>query len=288
MDRNAELIKSRIIAALEHRGPALPIELAREAQLEMIFAGAFLSELLQDQTIKMSTLRVGSSPAYYLPKHEAQLEKYATYLKSKEKEAYAILKEKKVLKDIEQLPAIRVALRAIKDFAKPFEKEGELYWKYFTAEDESTPIKTKDTEKITITKEIEVVKKDEGDISEIEKPLFEEVKSKKSEKGKKTKKSEDPFLEKIRKFLQEKAITIEDIVRVNKIEIILKVKKDENLAMLVAYNKKKMTEKEIIAAWESVEGFNLPYYILLAGEVSKKMTDLKTACKKLHGIHGIK
>jgi hypothetical protein len=58
----------------------------------MLFASAFLSELLTEQKIKMTHMRVGSSPVYYIPGQEEGLEKYSTYLKSKEKEAYDFFK----------------------------------------------------------------------------------------------------------------------------------------------------------------------------------------------------
>jgi outer membrane biosynthesis protein TonB len=48
--------------------------------------------------------------------------------------AFDLLKDARVLRDREQQPLIRVALRAIKDFAIPLEvgmQEKELYWKWY-------------------------------------------------------------------------------------------------------------------------------------------------------------
>ncbi|MFC1682475.1 hypothetical protein ACFL0X_02575, partial [Nanoarchaeota archaeon] len=72
--------------------------------------------------------RVGSSPVYFLEGQERGLEGFSNHLKSKEKEAFDLLKEKKFLGDSEIEPAIRVALRAIKDFAVPFERDGKVIW----------------------------------------------------------------------------------------------------------------------------------------------------------------
>ena len=79
-------------------------------------------------------MKVGNSPVYFIPGQERLLENFSQYLKSKEKEAFLLLKEKRFLKDNQQEPAIRVALREIKDFAIPFKKPetDELFWRYFT------------------------------------------------------------------------------------------------------------------------------------------------------------
>ena len=45
------------------------------------------------------------------------------------------MKERKILRDSELQPAIRVALREIKDFAVPFEKNNEIFWRYFLVEE---------------------------------------------------------------------------------------------------------------------------------------------------------
>ena len=145
--RDAGLIKENIIKFLEQKGPSLPVFIAREIKEDMIFCSAFLSELLGDKKIKSSNMKIGSSSLFYLPGQEEGLENFANYLKSKEKEAFARLKEMGILKDAEQEPAIRVALRAIKDFAIPFEREGEIFWRYFIFKEE------KKSEAIEVLKE---------------------------------------------------------------------------------------------------------------------------------------
>ena len=124
-------VKEAIIEFLKNNGPSLPIPIARQVKVDSLFVSAFLSELLSNQRIKISNMKVGGSPVYYTPGTEAGLEKYSEYLKSKEKEAYNLLKEYKFLDDSEEHPAIRVALRSIKDFAKHFESNGKLIWRYY-------------------------------------------------------------------------------------------------------------------------------------------------------------
>ena len=111
--------KDRIVSFLQTNGPSLPVHIAKAASLSALFSSAFLSELYAEGKIKMSNMKVGSSSLYFIPGQEPALEKFIEYLNQKEKEAFHLLKEKKVLSDEEQVPAIRVALRAIKDFALP-------------------------------------------------------------------------------------------------------------------------------------------------------------------------
>jgi hypothetical protein len=163
---NAEVVKEKIISILERRGPCLPIQLAKELNMNSIFTSAFLSELLDDKKIKTSTLRVGGTSLYLLEGQEQQLEKFYNFLHPKEAEAYELLKKKKVLKDSEQEPAIRVALRAIRDFAFSFKNDGQIYWRYLgTTEEEirsifsgispaTTPEPEVKAEEVIIEKEI--------------------------------------------------------------------------------------------------------------------------------------
>lgn len=131
--KDTSQIKESIIESIRRNGPSLPVHVAKEIETSMLFTSAFLSELLSEQKIVMSHMKVGSSPVYLIKGQEEGLEKYAEqHLKSKEKEAYKLLKEKGFLEDEKEPPPIRVALRAIKDFAFPFEKNGKIIWKYLT------------------------------------------------------------------------------------------------------------------------------------------------------------
>lgn len=124
------LIKNKIIDSIKKRGPSLPIQIAKEIGINSLFTSAFLSELADENKIKVSSLKVGGSPLYFLEGQEEKLEKFHTYLPAKEIEAFLLLKNNKILKESEQEPAIRVALRSIKDFAVSFKNEEEHYWRY--------------------------------------------------------------------------------------------------------------------------------------------------------------
>ena len=122
-------IKEKIIFTLRRRGPCLPVHIANEIQTSILFASAFLSELVSEKKIKMSYMKVGSSPIYFIPGQEHLLERFSQHLKTKEKDAFELLKNHRFLIDSKQDPAIRVALRFIRDFAIPFKQNNEIVWR---------------------------------------------------------------------------------------------------------------------------------------------------------------
>lgn len=128
--QNTDETKKRITSLLQNKGPSLPVQISREIKMTTLFISAFLSELKDENKIKISNLKVGGSPLYFLEGQESQLERFQQFLHPKEQEALQLLKKNKILKDSEQEPVIRVALRAIKDFAFSFKKDDEAYWRY--------------------------------------------------------------------------------------------------------------------------------------------------------------
>jgi hypothetical protein len=292
---DAAQIKRRIVSLINSNGPSLPVQIARDTGLSILFASAFLSELYNDKEIKMSHLRVGSSPLYFLEGQEAQLEKYSSYLKSKEKDAYALLKEKKILKDSEQHPAIRVALREIKDFAIPFEKNGEGYWKYFIGEEpevviEVVEIPEKEIEAEPLAIEVKEEIKEIVEIKEEKETPKKETKTKKPKKEAKAKKSakeskkDENFFNKIKEFLEKKKIEILDIKDFKNDEAVLKVKNKGEEELLFVFNKKKITEKELLKAYKKASEKNMKYSVLSLGETPKKLDELISAMKSLSDI----
>src|SRR3989344_8217717 len=129
---NVNETHEKIIGFLGKKGPSLPINVAKELKMFFLFISAFLSELLNEKRVKMSNLKVGGSSLYFLDGQEEQLESYYKFMHPKEAEVFLLLKENKILKDGEQDPAIRVALRSIRDFAVGFNSNDEIYWRYFS------------------------------------------------------------------------------------------------------------------------------------------------------------
>lgn len=274
--QDASKIKEEILNFLNTKGPSLPIHIAQEIKISPLFTSAFLSELFSEKKIKMSYLRVGSSPVYFLSGQEEGLEKYANYLKSKEKEAFLFLKEKGILKDEEQIPAIRVALRAIKDFAFPIEKNEELYWKYFLYNEEI--ISKHEEITLPLLKE-EVIEKP---------PKTKKIEKKKTpKKNEKNKKGNEKFLIKVKEFISKENLEIMGIESIGKEYLVLRVKINDEEKAFVAYNKKKITEKDFINANKKAEELGLKYILLSSGDLPKKIKETIEAIKNLSGIEKI-
>jgi hypothetical protein len=310
MPQDGMQIRERIISFIQSHGPSLPVQIAKETNLSILFASAFLSELFGDKALRISNLRVGSSPLYFIPGQEPQLERFSQYLKSREKDAFLLLKERRVLRDSEQQPAIRVALREIKDFAVPFEKNNEIFWRYFLVEEPEEiakdiiePVKETIVQKESVTisdepiisqaKEVitkqEIKTISEADTQKKEVPKKEKVEKKPKAETKKTKpkkdeKKDENFFNKIKEFLAKKGVEILDIKDFKNDEAILKVKKKNAEEMLFVFNKKKISEKEILKAHKKATENKLPYSILSLGETSKQLSELIQAIKGLSNI----
>jgi len=291
-------IKEKIISILRKNGPGLPVHIAREIELSILFTSAFLSELASEKRIKISYMKVGNSPVYYLPEQKSLLEKFSHYLKSKEKEAFILLKEKKFLRDSEQDPAIRVALREVKDFAIPFRNEGEIIWRFFSSPEEEFV-----KEKKPLIQEIKEIKtkikeeeKTRPSVAELESEKTLDIfdaskKRKKIQKRKKISKisqKEENFFNKIKEFLAEKLLELLDIISFSKNQIILRIKDNEGEKIMIAYNKKRINDDDIIKAARKSSEFNLPYIIVSPGEPLKKIHELIGAVKNLHSIEKLK
>ena len=354
--QDASHIREKILSILRMKGPTIPVYISQEIGTSMLFTSAFLSELLSDKLVKISNMRVGNSPIYFITGQEGQLEKFSHYLKSKEKEAFLLIQERKFLKDSEQNPAIRVALRSIKDFAFPFRRNNEIFWRYLTASEselkndikpieehkyiEAKPkpfdqrereigekiikdINIEDIEEIRKDKE-KLEKKEELQEAEIEiketpkeeeeyitLPLPEKVKEEvqkhekikgtkekiskpkakpkleKTQKKPNVKKQDDKFFDKIKEFLSKETIEIVNIESFNKNEILLRIKSDGTEKLLVAYNKKKILDTDIINANKKASNLNLKYVILSMGEPSKKLSNLIESAQNLEKIEKI-
>ena len=288
-------LKEKILDILKRKGPNIPIYIAREIGQSGLFISAFLSELLSEKRLKTSYMRIGSSPVYFLTGQEKELEKFSDNLKSKEKEAYLLLKEKKFLIDSEQEPAIRVALRSIKDFALPFRIEEKIVWRYFTIpETEFELIKQKqeedNTQKIkeqTIQEEVKITQEKEEKTEEKQEIKAKATKKKAQKKKPMSNKKNDKFFDKIKESLSEKSIEIISIEGFNKEDLTLKILQNKKEKLLVAYNKKRVTEEDILKANKKAEGLNLPYIILSKGEPAKKLNNLIDAIKNLSSIDKI-
>lgn len=140
--------QDKILSFVQMNGPVVPMQIAKAVGTNSIFASALLSELASNKKLKISHVKVGSSPLYYVPGQEVKLQSYSERLNSKEKKAYDLLLKKKLLRDKNQDPVIRVALREIKDFAIPLQVniEGtrEVFWKWYLLPDKEIEPRIRD------------------------------------------------------------------------------------------------------------------------------------------------
>lgn len=287
--QDAQKIKEEILTFLELNGPSLPVQISRYIRIDTLFTSAFLSELLSNQQIKISTLKVGSSPVYYLPGTEAGLEKYSEYLKSKEKEAFELLKQKKFIEDEKQEAAIKVALRQIRDYAKAFEKNEKIIWRYYLVPEEEYTEKENIQKRETIKPKIELKEK----IIESKKENIEEIKEIEHEKkevlflnplakkeipkqNKEKPKSE--FIEKTIKFIEKNDWLIIQELGYKPKEYNCYVQIPTSVGPItfktIAKDKKTINETDFMKLLSEAQTIPLPGLFLSTGDIQKKSLPL--------------
>lgn len=266
--------KEKILSLINSRGPSFPSKIARETGIQPLFAAAFMAELLGDRKLKVTSMKVGSSPVYYLQGQETHLEKFAEYLSQKEREAFFLLQSNQLLDDEKQEPAIRVALRKIKDFAFPInvkvDGESKLFWKYFLVPDtdlekqiESMFVQSKPKPKEKITEKVEEMKKEEPEVLK-EKP-------KKAKKAKKEESSD--FTDKIKAYLTEKELDLVQELLSKKKEYISKVQHESKFGkqehLVIAKDKKTLKTEDFLTAIQKAQAEKMPALFLAPGTPDK-------------------
>lgn len=294
MNKDTSEIKNNILSVIRTKGPGLPVQIAREIGSNPLFVSAFLSELVAEKKLILSRMRVGNSPLYMIPGQESQLERFSEHLNSKEREALGLLKERKFLKDSEQEPSIRVALRSIRDFAKPFKINDDIFWRHSSVKESEFSQKSKkesEQESKSEEKNLGIFDESEKNKEEIIEEKIEEskpievkerkkVKKKKSTKGS-TKTKKEKFFDKVKEYLDKQDIRLKDIVSFGRGRISLIVEIDNKETFLMAYNKKRVNETDIGRASKGAKKCNLPYIVLSKGGPLKRIESLK---KDLEGL----
>jgi len=236
---NAKEVKEKILEFLEQKGPSLPVQVAKHVELNSIFASAFLSELAAEGVVKISDMKVGGSPLYFLPEKKNMLENFLSYLSPKEREACVLLKEQGLLDDANQTPVIRVALRSLRDFAIPLKKDNRIFWKYFSAKNDSAILEAPQSRFEGPKAQVEDFKQKKPEQIEIRKPEIK-VEAQKTETKINYQKNE---LKDIQKELDEKKSELERI-RAELIE----TRESKETKIETEAKKIKLSKKEIIKA----------------------------------------
>jgi hypothetical protein len=303
--QNVNHIKERILNIIKEKGPSLPVQIARVINIAPMFSSVFLSELYEDSKLRMSHMKVGSSSLFLLPGQEAQLENFTEHLNHREKEAFFLIKKELVLDDELQTPVIRVALRAIKDFAIPLKlsisNKDKIVWKYHLLSDEEAraklsyilnpllplPEKPKKIENNVPSDKIitNLPKQESSDDNSLE----EEKKA----KSKKTRKSSSfDFPDKLKEYLLAKEVEILESILEKKKEFAAKVRTDTPFGKqeyyLIAKDKKKITETDLALALQKAQNEKMPALIVSPGEIDKKAQEYLRVWKNLIKFERIK
>ena len=294
MDKN-----QAILEIINRKGPVLPVQVSKEINDNILMASARLSELLSSKKIKISSLKVGGSPLYYLPGQEEKLRNFVNNLGGVERKAYDLLEQGKVLRDAVMEPAVRVALRNIKDFAVPlqviYQEKTEIFWKWYLTETKEAEIIIKDIiDAIRKSKEIprpQALQKAPEQQTRPEKPK-EEIK-----KPDDTTKKEAPkprkmavkinFLNEINGFFSKAKINIMEVKEIKKnsefdITVELNTQLGNVKYFCKAKNKKNISEGDLSSALVNAQSKGLPLLFITNGKTSKKSQEkLKTDFKNI-------
>ncbi|MEK6889269.1 MAG: hypothetical protein AABW80_04150 [Nanoarchaeota archaeon] len=294
--------KENIINFIKRVGPSLPIHIAKDARTSPLFASAFLSELYREQKLIMSHLKVGSSPLYLLRGQEQMLEKFTQYLNQKEQEAFSLIKQHKILEDEKLLPAIRVAIREIKDFALPFRAtigtEQKIFWKYTFIPDIEVELmlnslatdnqlkQDKTLEKKEIKMPVREQKEEnKGKITEnisvSQQPTIQQDKQEKAVEQKtkrikenKPKIADSKFLTNLKDYLSAKDIEILHIVEEKTKEFLAKIRINDSFGkqeyFLIAKDKKKVKEEDLTHVLHKAQNDKMLALFMAPGELDKK------------------
>jgi hypothetical protein len=276
----------KIIQVLENKGPSLPIQIAKEIGMSSLFISAFLSELTDEKRIEITNLKVGGSPLYFLKGQEEMLENFYKFLHSKEAEAFILLKKNKILKDSDQEPAIKVALRSIKDFSIGFRKGEEIYWKYMLIPDseinrilipESIP---KQVSKPLIKPTPKPISKQTKKTESIKSPLkikknkeFQNPLAIEKEIKQKKQKPKSEFVEKIIRNLNEKyQIIQEKDYKAKEYNCLIQVNSDLGPMNFLtqAKDKKSVSETDLKKLLSAAQSIPIPALFIYTGKLSKK------------------
>lgn len=287
------------ILVLAQSKPLLPNDVAKALNTNLLMASAMLAELSANKKIKVSKLKIGSSPLYFLADKEAQLENYVSSLNEKDRKTVEILKQAQILRDSAQDPLTRVSLRQISDFTRPIEVtlngQKELFWKWFLLPDSAAEQLIRDIlEPVAVKKEpvsqaplpaaITQPEKSVETQKVVEPPKFVEQKTavveKQQEKfSKPAKVSKTVFFSKVSSFFESNKIKIIESNELKKsAEYDFVIELPSPVGNLTYYckarSKKKITDADISNVFVQGQLKKLPVLLLTEGELNKQAKEL--------------
>ncbi len=309
--------QEQVLELVKERGPVIPSQISKDLNTNILLASAILSDFASRNLVKVSSLKIGGSPLYYLTGQEVKLQDYMARLNPVEKRACELLREKEVLRDSTLDPQTRVALRQAKDFARPlevtFDKQKEIFWKWYLAPNERAeasirrelerqelvkkpaaevarareqmaevakpkPAKPAARLEQEISRPRPAVKAEQPEVLKTKESIAEQIKAKIDSSEKK---ASDNFQQKVMKFLEGKGISVieQKDARGSELSCIVKV---PNPIGAISYfchakNKKSCTEADLSYALVQGQVRKMPVLFLTSGEPTKKAQELLQA-----------
>jgi hypothetical protein len=281
------ITKEEILEVVKAKGPIIPLDIKRElGKGDSFVIGAMLSQLISTGEVKITNVKIGGSPFYFYKGQEEKLETLSQYLNEKDRRAFNLLKEKKVLRDNKLEPLERVSQRNIPDFSKKLvisiSGEKEIFWKYYLLSDNEGVEIIKTNLRPKSQPEPQKEKQEQKVIPKKEEPAQVPFKEKQ-----KTLAEEDlsEFEIMLRKYFdaQEILIVEREVIRKNsEYEFTIKMKTPLGFAEFYckARNKKKVPDGDIADAYLQGLINRSPVVFITNGEVAKKSKEkLKTNYK---------
>jgi hypothetical protein len=281
-----------ILKFISSKGPSLPIQISKHVGKNLLLSSAMLSELSSKKKLKVSTLKVGSSPLYYVSGQEFQLQKYADNLGEKEKIAYDLLMSKKVLRDTDLMPIMRLCMRNIKDFAHQLnvtiKDTKEVFWKWYLTNDTEAERLIKDILGLTIVAPVEerivpVVESEKTEFVEkkIRSKKVEVVQQKiiKKRAVKKKKELSSNFLTYVHNYFKANEIKVtEQIMQRKDKEYDFVIEVTNSLGVMTCYckavNKKRIDERDLSLSMVQGQLKRLPTIFITFGIPTKRAKEM--------------
>lgn len=285
------------LSIVKLRGPIIPSQISSEIGADILITSAILSELASNGKIRISSLKMGSTPFYYCDGQESLLQNHLKYLNERQMDAFNLLKESQILKDRELTPVIRVALREIKDFAKQLEvsvdNSTEIFWKwYLLGKEEAESIikqklggEEKEVKEQAVEEEKPEKKEPRNDsqlplteaVHELAEPAAEVQQVKKENKPSVP---SGAFFEEILQFFSLNSIQILEQNTIKKAEFEFVIKFQTPVGEVNYYctakNKKRLNADDLSAAFARGQIKNLPVLFLTQGTLTKDAEALLT------------
>jgi hypothetical protein len=280
----------RILELVRQKGPILPVHVSKEINDNILITSARLSELLSNKQISISHVKVGGSPLYYVRGQEEKLQEHSSNLANKEKEAYELIKKYRILRDSAQEPAIRVALRQIKDFTVPlqvdFESKTEIFWKWYLTDSAEAQLLIKGilTEEPVPEREhaqvaTEQPKKEARLPAQTSKIKKEEKPVQKDIRAEKDKNPKNIFFRNNKEFFDKHKIEVletNEIKRDNEFDFIVELETSigNTKYFCKSKNKKKITESDLSTALLQSQSKGMPLLFLTNGKLGKRAKEM--------------